>query len=175
MRVRVGYWPCDGQVCVEFLGEDARYLAAQADRFQVALEGRTLTITPAAEGMELRRHDRQAVGFTHRVEARLKGAYLPMFELHDLEAEWEEGCVCIELPADHELPWPSKRSVVALAKTKSREDLESFCEDQVQARVSSAVASGASIVPVPDHIRSYAQPGVYLRCLEAAKTLAGVL
>jgi hypothetical protein len=97
---------------------------------------------------------------------------LPMFDNLEMRMQVEEGRAQGTLLPDHKIPWFEKRKL----KTKifrGMLDLAAFCEREVQIRTDSAVAWGSRIIPVPEHIRVNAEPGVYLRCLQASKAISG--
>lgn len=178
MRAMVGHW-CQG-LSVELMRQDAQSLLMLSPTWQVEMSGRVLMLSPAVGGSRISCFgERNQPGFTHRL-SRI-GFDLPHFELFEVEldpqGDGEDYYLAAELPADHDLPWPSKRTITAMARSQPIPQVSAFCEDQVQVRCNSAAASGLPRLPaaIPAYIvQAVTEPCLALRTWSTAKQLAGV-
>lgn len=184
MRGQVGYWGSGvhGGLCVKG-GEDMlAWLDAQGtERRMLASVSRErrVILLPDREGgrlnhSESHRGQRYQYRYTSctRPESLFLDVDVPPFELLEVEFEVELGCLSVELPPDHELPWPR------LHVDCSSYEAERLALEALQYRLNSLIASGHTSFPadrkMPARLMRLLPPGTWADCLRAAKTLAGV-
>lgn len=182
----VGYWPyANGQdrtkpcLAVDFddcMVEWASTLPGSDRRvcFEVT-HNRKLIIKPCADGVAVsfgsRGQRKACTSETNNIRVLQLAIPLPLFQQHAIEFKEDGQNLVGELAADHELPWPSGKTVKACS------DPEVLCKEALEARVFSMVASGLSALgnnSIPNHIRTHLPMGAYMEAVRTAKALSGV-
>lgn len=140
---------------------------------------RRLILLPDKEGGRLNRADaHEGRGFVYRYvsctcpESLILDVAIPPFELTQVHFDVEEGCLSVELPPDHMLPWPK------LKLDCSSYEAEQMVVEALEWRLYSLIAAGQTTfsgdMRMPDRLRRLLPPGKWAECVRTAKTLSGV-
>ncbi len=136
---------------------------------------RKLIMKPCANGVPVsfgsRKERRVCTSMSLNPDVLKLAIELPLFQLHPVEFKEEGQNLVAELSVDHELPWPSAKTVAAC------ETPAELCLEALEMRVFSMVASGLSALgnnSIPSHIRTHLQPNAFIEARRAAQALQGV-
>lgn len=187
MHGRISHWPSHGREAGltvytdEVMAEWACTLPSDRRICMLLGRDRVLRLVGCTEGVLFSKTGPQTAkrGYEYeastgrcieKAQAFKSDIELPLFEMFEIDFKEVGAELHAILPPDHELPWPSARTM------KHAADPAAMAKEALEIRVTSLVASGLTgfqTNQIPGHIRAYLPPAAFIEARRMAQTLAG--